>query len=239
MPALRVIGPGRAGGALMAALANAGWEVRDALGRGADLRGAAAEVDLLVLAVPDGAIADVAAAVDAVDSTVVAHMAGSLGLDVLGSHRRPAALHPLVSLPSPEVGAAKLRGAWYAVAGDQLVRDVVSALDGRSIEVADEDRALYHAAASVAANHLVALLGSVERIATTIGVPLEAYLELAAGAAENVRRLGPAAALTGPAARGDDATIERHRAALHEAAPDELAAYDALVALARRLASES
>jgi predicted short-subunit dehydrogenase-like oxidoreductase (DUF2520 family) len=237
---LRVVGAGRAGGSLMRALARAGWEVRPPIGRDDPTAGAARDVDLLVIATPDAAIGEVAAAVEPVASTVVAHLAGSLGLDVLGVHDRRAAIHPLVSLPAPEVGAERLVGAWFAVAGDSLVDRVVLDLDGRSFVVADADRALYHGAACVAANHLVALLGSVERLAGRLGIPGEAYLDLAAGALANVRDLGPAAALTGPAARGDWLTIERHRAAIIEAFPpdvaaEELAAYDALVALARRL----
>jgi predicted short-subunit dehydrogenase-like oxidoreductase (DUF2520 family) len=94
--------------------------------------------------------------------------------------------------------------------------------------VADGDRAAYHAAACVASNHLVALLGSAERIAATAGVPLAAYLDLVRATVENVAELGPEAALTGPAARGDWATIERHRAVLP---PRERDAYEALLAL--------
>lgn len=235
MSSLRVIGPGRAGGALAVALADAGWEVAEPLRRGDDLRGAAVGVDLLVLAVPDAAIAAVAAEVAPEPDTVVAHLAGSLGLGVLAGHARPAALHPLVSLPSAEVGARRLVGATFAVAGDDLVRRVVDDLGGRAFTVADDDRAAYHAAACIASNHLVALLGQVERVAAAVGLPLDAYLSLADGTLANVGELGPAAALTGPAARGDWATIERHREALAALDPTELPAYDALVELARRL----
>ena len=80
MPTLRIVGPGRAGLSLSRALDAAGWRVLPPLGRGDDLSAAAAGTDLLVLATPDGAVADVAAAVDPVDTTVVAHMAGSVGL---------------------------------------------------------------------------------------------------------------------------------------------------------------
>src|SRR4051794_13887160 len=121
MSSVRVIGPGRAGLSLCGALAAAGWSVDQPLGRGDDLTRAADGVDLLVIATPDRAIADVASAVDPVDSTVVAHLAGSLGLDVLAPHSRRAALHPVVSLPNPEIGAARLaNGAWFAVTGDPL-----------------------------------------------------------------------------------------------------------------------
>jgi predicted short-subunit dehydrogenase-like oxidoreductase (DUF2520 family) len=233
---LRVIGPGRAGRALALALAQAGWRVGPVLGRHDDIAGAASGVDLLVIATPDSTIATVAAAVEPVPSTVIAHLAGSLGLDVLAPHPRRAALHPLVAMPSPEVGAERLTaGAWFAVAGDDLVREVVEDLGGRPFAVADEDRAAYHAAAVIASNHLVALLGQVERVAATVGAPFEAYLDLVRATVDNVAALGPTAALTGPVARGDEATIERHLAALD---PSERDAYRAMVALARRLVDD-
>jgi predicted short-subunit dehydrogenase-like oxidoreductase (DUF2520 family) len=229
---LRVVGRGRAGGALALALGRVGWDVEPALGRDDDPAEAAAGVDLLVLATPDPVIAEVAAEVAAEPATVVAHLAGALGLDVLGPHPRRAALHPLVALPDAEVGAERLlAGAWFAVAGDPLVELVVADLGGRRFTVADEDRARYHAAAVIASNHLVALLGQVERVAPD-GVPLEALLALVRGTVDNVAALGPAAALTGPVARGDWATVERHLAALP---PDERTAYQAMVDQARRL----
>jgi predicted short-subunit dehydrogenase-like oxidoreductase (DUF2520 family) len=227
---VRIVGRGRAGGSLAGALEATGWVVEVVPGTAAVV---AAEVDLVVLAVPDGAIAEVAAAVEP-GPAVVAHLAGSLGLDVLTPHVRTASVHPLASLPTPEVGAERLRaGAWFAVAGDAMAAEVVAALGGRAVEVPDEQRAAYHAAAGIASNHLVALLGQVERVAAPVGVPLEAYLDLARATLDNVAALGPAAALTGPAARGDTATLDRHRAALD---PSEVPAYDALVALAQRLA---
>lgn len=241
MPSLRVIGPGRAGGALSLALAGAGWDVAGALGRGDDPRGAAAEVDLLVIATPDAAIAEVASSVepDRTGRATVAHLSGSLGLSVLAPHERRAAIHPLVALPSAALGAERLRaGAWFAVAGDPVADRVVDDLDGLAFAVADEDRALYHAAACIASNHLVALLGQVERVAAAAGVPFEAYLELVRSTVDNVDELGAAAALTGPAARGDWDTVERHRHALGQLGDDELATYDALVRAARRLVDE-
>jgi len=234
---MRVIGLGRAGGSLAGALATAGWDVLEPLGRGDDVSTAAVGADLVVIATPDAVIGEVAAAVEPVDGTVVAHLAGSLGLEVLDRHRRRAGLHPLVSLPSPEIGGPRLAaGAWFAVAGDPLVHQVVADLNGHAFEVADEDRAAYHAAACIAANHLVALLGQVERVAAGVGVPFDAYLDLARDTLDNVAALGAGEALTGPAARGDEATITRHRVALP---PSERPAYDALAAEARRLARQS
>lgn len=232
----RVIGAGRAGRSLASALVGAGWSHLGFLGRHDDPSSALDGVDLLVIATPDDVIASVATAIDPDDRAVVAHLAGSLGLDVLAPHRRTAALHPLVSLPDPEVGATRLAsGAWFAVAGDSLAQRAVADLGGRWFEVSDADRGSYHAAAVVASNHLVALFGQVERIADGIGVPAEAYLDLARATLANVAEMGAVAALTGPAARGDWATLVRHLAALD---PEEHDAYRALAAAARRLVAD-
>lgn len=234
MMRVRIIGPGRAGRSLHLALARAHWPVEDLLGRRDDLAAAAHDVDLLVIAVPDAAVADVAAAVEPDPRSVVAHLSGSLGLAPLSGHPRRAVLHPLVAMPDPERGAERLVGAWFglAVDGDPLVEAVVDELHGRVVRVAEGDWARYHAAAAIAANHLVALLGQVERVAASIGAPLEAYLDLARGSLADVAALGPAAALTGPVRRGDTATVERHQAALPE---EERAAYRALAEEAARL----
>lgn len=226
---LRVVGAGRAGSAMARGLTAAGWET-DVLSHGDDVTGAAHGVDLLLIATPDDAIVEVAAAVDPDPSTVVAHLAGSLGVDVLARHPRRGAIHPLRSIPTP---GTDVRGAWFAVAGDPLVQQVVDDLGGHRVMVADADRAAYHAAACIASNHLVALLGQVERVAATAGVPLAAYLDLVRQTVDNVASLGPSVALTGPVRRGDEATVARHLAALEVA---ERPAYEAMADAARRLA---
>ena len=234
-PRLRIIGPGRAGRSLASALQRAGWQVVGLLGRSDDVRGAGDGADLVLITTPDAAIASVAAAIEPRPEPVIAHAAGSLGLDVLAGHPRTAALHPLVALPDADRGADRLVGSWFAISGDPLVQRAAADLGGRWFEVTDANRSAYHAAAAVASNHLVALMGQVDRIAGGIGVPGEAYLHLAAGALQNVADVGPAAALTGPAARGDWDTIARHLAALD---PSERPAYLALAAAARRLVSD-
>jgi predicted short-subunit dehydrogenase-like oxidoreductase (DUF2520 family) len=217
-------------------LSDAGWGLVGMLGREDDLRPAAHGVDALVIATPDGVVAPVSAAVDPSPTTVVVHLAGSLGLDVLAPHPRRASVHPLVTLPEPRSGAARLlAGGFFAVTGDPLARELVSTLGGQALTVPDDARAAYHAAASLASNHVVALLGQVERVAATAGVPLAAFIGLARGAVDDVAAVGPARALTGPVARGDRVTVERHRAILD---PTERPAYDALVELAQRLVEE-
>ncbi len=232
---IRILGAGRAGTSMARALKAVGHEVDGPWTRGRDLRHAARGVDALVIATADGAIARVAEKIEPDAHCVVLHLSGSLGLEVLGTHPRTGALHPLVPLPTAELGARRLRsGITFAVAGDPLVVEIVESLEGTAVEVADEDRAIYHAAACVAANHVTALLGQVERLAALAGLPLDAFLGLTRAALEDVEHLGPRSALTGPAARGDWSTIERHLAALPEA---ERASYQAGVAAALELAA--
>lgn len=165
------------------------------------------------------------------------HCSGVSGLEVLATHERIGSLHPLMALPDPETGSARLRDhGWFAVAGDPIATELVEALGGRAFQVADDDRALYHATAVVSANHVVALLGQVERLADQVGVPVQAFFDMARASFDDVEAQGAAAALTGPAARGDQATLDAHRRAL----PDtERALYDALAAAAATLAGRS
>lgn len=200
------------------------------------MSGAAHDADLLLLCVPDAAVSEVASQIEPDAHCVIAHCAGSLTLDVLDGHVNRASVHPLTALPSPPIGAQRLRSATFGIAGDRvglaLVRDLVRDLGGRCVEPEESQRVEYHAAAVIASNHLVALLGQVQRVAAQAGVPLEAYLELAEGSLRNVVELGPAAALTGPVARGDWATVAAHLAAME---PDEREAYIALARSAARL----
>ncbi|HEY5109440.1 MAG TPA: DUF2520 domain-containing protein [Acidimicrobiales bacterium] len=227
----------------MAALeAVGGYRSLGAWGRDRSPVDAACGVDILFIATPDDVVADVAAQVRPVATTAVVHLSGSLGLDVLAGHARRGSLHPLVPLPTPAIGAERLRsGITLAVAGDPVTRMVAEALGGNVVEVADADRAAYHAAAVIAANHLVALMGQVERVAAIAGLPLDAFAGLMRAASEDAFALGPGAALTGPAARGDWETVERHRATIAgmPAHRTELAAYDAMVALARQLSLDT
>jgi len=218
-----------------------GWTLEGVLGRADDASGAAVGVDLCLIATPDAAIADVAAHIIPSPTTVLAHLSGALGLDVLEPHQRRASLHPLVSLAGGAPGAAALLGgAWFAVSGDPLATAAVADLGGHTIVVDEARRAAYHAAACVASNHTVTLLAQVERIAAAAGVPLAAYLDLVRATIDNVSALGPAAALTGPVARGDWATVERHLRSIDPGeAPLYLALVDATATLAGRQLPES
>lgn len=228
---------GRAGGSFAAALEAVGWTVVRTYGRHDELRAASTGVDLVLIATDDSSVAHVAGQI-AEGSAVVAHVAGSMGLDALSGFRgATAAIHPLMSLPDPEIGAQRLLDSgWFATAGDPIVETVVADFGGRSVPVADEDRILYHATAAVAANHLTVVLAQVERLAGSIGLPVEPFLDLAQGSLESVRLRGGAAALTGPASRGDQITLDRHVAAMPAA---ERALYKSLMEAAVALAARS
>ena len=233
-PPLRcaVIGAGRLGHALAAALAQAGLEVEGPLGRGADPR-----TDVVLLTVPDTEIQTAAAALTAGNARFVGHCSGATTLAPLAGHEA-FSLHPLMTVP--EGGSAPFAGAGCAIAGSselalQVAEGLADALRMRPVRVADHDRAAYHAAASIAANLLVTLEGGAERLAATAGVPRELLVPLARAALENWAAKGAEQALTGPVARGDEATIARQRAAVEQRAPDLLATFDALVAASRVL----
>lgn len=230
-----VIGTGRAGSSFARALTTAGWTLTTSAGRGDPITRILDDAEIVIVAVPDDTIAAVAAAIDPdPNGGVLLHVSGAKRLDVLDPHERRGSVHPLMSLPDGETGADSLLGGGvFAVAGDSAASEVVAALGGRVIEVNDPDRATYHAAAAVAANHVVVLCAQVERLAESVGVPVDAYWDLLAGVLANVRSSGAVSSLTGPAARGDATTLAGHVAALP---PHERTLYVTLAQHAAELA---
>jgi predicted short-subunit dehydrogenase-like oxidoreductase (DUF2520 family) len=225
-----IVGAGRLGLALAEALRDAGVEVEGPLGRGARPL-----AEIVLLCVPDG---EIRAAAEVTPAELIGHCSGATTLDVLGD-REGFSLHPLMTVTE---GGASFEGAGCAVAGtsDRALRTaegLARALKMRPVEVPAEDRAAYHAAASIAANFLVTLEGAAERLAATAGVPRELLVPLARAALENWAANGAEQALTGPVARGDEATIARQREAIETRAPELLEAFDALVAASRVLAA--
>ena len=226
---ISIVGAGRAGSSLSTALELVGHDVRVVHHEDASR---ITDAELIILCVPDDAVAEVAASIAPREDRVIAHVAGSRNLDVLAPHPRVGSLHPLMALPSESDGD-RLIGATFCVAGDELVLDVARSLAGRIITLRDDQRTTYHAAAVVASNHLVALMGQVRTLAESIGLTLEDFLALARRSLDDVATFGPDDALTGPASRGDMATIDAHLAALPES---ERSTYVALANAAFELA---
>jgi predicted short-subunit dehydrogenase-like oxidoreductase (DUF2520 family) len=236
LDSIAIVGAGRLGTALAAALRAGGLPVTGPLGRGS----AAAGHEVVLLCVPDGEIAAAAAALGPPDDRVVGHCSGATGLDVLAG-RIAFSLHPLMTVPAG-AGPGVFAGAGCAIAGStpaalEVARALADALGLRATTVADADRAAYHAAASIASNFLVTLEDGAERLAATAGVARPLLVPLVRAAVEHWAEHGGPAALTGPIARGDEATVARQRAAVAERCPELLAVFDALAGATRALAA--
>jgi predicted short-subunit dehydrogenase-like oxidoreductase (DUF2520 family) len=243
-----VVGAGRLGTALARALHECGYEVRALVSRSAaHARRAAAsagveslalvvnqldklpEVALLFITTPDDAVEQTAARLAALPhpvACVALHVSGALSSDVLAplGERgiRVGSMHPLAAVSDAVSGAASLRGAFYCVEGDgaavRAARRVVRDLGGESFTVRSEDKPLYHAAAVLAAGHVVALfdvaLDTLQRCGLKERRAREVLLPLIGSAVENLATQPPARALTGSLARTDVETVRKHLRAL-------------------------
>jgi predicted short-subunit dehydrogenase-like oxidoreductase (DUF2520 family) len=210
-----------------------GIEVLGPLGRGAAPTG----VEVVLLCVPDDEIAAAARLVP--PGPLVGHCSGATSLDVLAPHEC-FSLHPLMTATGGD-DPLRLRGAGAAIAGSTArALAAAGALARRvglePVEIADEDRVAYHAAASMASNFLVTLEGAAEELLATAGAGRELLVPLVRATVENWARLGPARALTGPVSRGDEGTVARQRAAVADRAPELLPMFDALVDATRAVA---
>jgi predicted short-subunit dehydrogenase-like oxidoreductase (DUF2520 family) len=230
---LALVGRGRLGSALAQALADSGLALlQGPLGRGAD----GADADAVLLCVPDDEIAAAAALI--APGRLVGHCSGATSLEPLAPHEA-FSLHPLMTVTGY---GARFAGAGAAIAGStaralEFARGLAQALGMRGVEVADRDRVAYHAAASIASNFLITLEAAAERLAGSAGVDRELLAPLVRATVENWIALGPERALTGPVARGDQATVTAQRAVLAERAEDLAPLFDALVEATRALAA--
>lgn len=254
--AIGIIGGGRLGSSLAAALAGCGCRVsavasrdRPAAARAAAASGAAIlsaqavvdRCDVVFLTVPDRAVADVCAALRWRAGQAAVHCSGALGLEVLAGARAAGALagclHPLQSFPAREPEPWRFTGITCGIEGDGTLRGtlerIARALGATVVSLAGVPRARYHAAAVLASNDVVALMGAATRTWVLAGLPAEraraALAPLLVAAAANVAALPLTEALTGPVARGDVATVAAHLAAL-DGAPELRALYRALAA---------
>jgi predicted short-subunit dehydrogenase-like oxidoreductase (DUF2520 family) len=238
-----VVGAGRLGTALSGALRAAGLEVDGPAGRGERPRG-----DVVLLCVPDREIPRAAETV-AGAAALVGHTSGATPLTALAAAERAGAglfgLHPLQTIAADSPPAA-FQGAGCAVAGStpealRAATGIARRLGMTPFEIDDEGRAAYHAAASIASNFLVTLQAAAERVAADAGLePAEARALLAPlvrQTVENWAERGPERALTGPVARGDEATVQAQRDAVQQAAPELLELFDELVRHSRTLAA--
>jgi predicted short-subunit dehydrogenase-like oxidoreductase (DUF2520 family) len=260
---LILVGPGRAGLSLALASLEAGHRVIGVLARDSNAARLAADrlgadmlswdsdlvrADLLVVAVRDDAIEGVAHRLAhraaAVDGAV--HLSGLKSASALEAIAGPpvASFHPLQTLPTPEVGAAHLAGAWIAVTSDDdLLSDrlfaLAASLGARPFELDDAAKPLYHAAAAAAANFTLAALAMSRQLFEAAGVDFEVAHPLVRGVIENALEMGPDQALTGPAARGDVGTVHAQLEAVRALSPSLAEDFAAMVRATARIAGTS
>ncbi|HEY6320517.1 MAG TPA: Rossmann-like and DUF2520 domain-containing protein [Thermoanaerobaculia bacterium] len=245
-----VVGPGRVGKSVAGWAVAAGAELVAAAGRDGVAGFGSGGQDLLLIAVPDGVLAEVAERLATrAQAAVVLHTSGSRDAAVLAPLRAAGSaagtLHPLKAFPRVLSAPEEASGVFFALDGEPaaqaLARRLVAAWGGVAGEVPPAARPLYHFAATLAAGGVATLLATAADLARKAGLPPEVasgYLELARGtvaAAIAAPVQAPAAALaaiTGPVARGDLATVQSHFQALRAAAPERLE-------LARELARET
>jgi predicted short-subunit dehydrogenase-like oxidoreductase (DUF2520 family) len=195
----------------------------------------AADPDLVLLCVPDRAIAEVAGSI--LPGPWIAHVSGATPLAALDPHEKRFGLHPLQTFPRRNGPPTQLDGAWGAVTAETAeARDVgfrlAETLGLRPFELDDGSRAAYHAGAAVASNFLVTLRAAARSLLESAGAPPEALDPLIRGVMDNGFEL------TGPIARGDWATVERHLAVIRAERPElerlYLALAEATAAIAGR-----
>ena len=207
-----IVGTGRVGTAIGARLRERGVQVRDG------------GAELVLLCVPDGAIAGVARSIE--PGPWVAHVSGATSLSALDPHRRRFSLHPLQTFTRAR-GAEQLDGAYGAVTAETeearaVAVELAETLGLRPFDLRDDQRVLYHAGAAIASNFLVTLRRVAGRLVEDAGAPPEALEPLMRRTIENGFEL------TGPIARGDWATVDAHVHAIRARRPEYERLYRAL-----------
>jgi len=197
------------------------------------------EAELIILAVPDDAIAGLAAELRMYGGQAMIHTSGALGAEVLEPARAAGtqigAFHPLVAFADTERAIAALHGATVAIEGDEqlaaLLARMAEAVGASAVRLLPGTKAAYHAAAVLAAGGFVALLDAIAELGRVAGLDeagsLAIYGDLIEQTLGNARALGIANALTGPVTRGDVGTLARHIETLRLHAPAALPLYRA------------
>jgi predicted short-subunit dehydrogenase-like oxidoreductase (DUF2520 family) len=255
-PYLGIVGAGAVGTALGVALSRAGWPITAVASRNAERRnrfsqlvgGTRAfaeataildEAELIILAVPDDALAPLAASLRLYAGQALIHTSGALGAEVLepamAAGTQVGSFHPLVAFADTERAVAALHGATVAVEGDDqlvaLLADMAEAIGATAVRLAPGSKSAYHAAAVLAAGGFDALLDAIAELGRVAGLDeassLAIYGPLIQQTLGNAQALGIRAALTGPITRGDVGTLRAHLATLHDHAPGVLDLYRA------------
>lgn len=233
---IAVIGDGRLGGVLTTALRASGLTVYGPLRRDDEIPTA----DIALLCVPDSAIPEAASAARP-HATRIGHVSGATPLDHVDFSIHP--LQTFTGSESPDI----FHGIGAAIAGRapadmNIAEQLARTLGARPFEVDDAHRADYHAAASFASNFVLTVLDAAEQLAASAGIKDDEARDLLAPlirrTVDNWQSSGATASLTGPIARGDDATVARQRAAIDDARPELTSLFDELATATRAIARQ-
>ncbi len=261
-PKIAIIGAGRAGCAIGLALADSGYKIVSVAGRShesqvraegffpkaivtSDAAQAAKEAEVVIIATGDGQIEEVCKAVRAGGGfevgKIAVHLSGATSLKALEAAKMAgadvASLHPNRSFADADRPLKELSGTYFGITAsskraERFLKDMVVALGGKVISIKDKDKPLYHAAACIASNYLVALVHLVQETYRNAGLDEvdsdEIFWPLLEGTLKNIKAKGRAGALTGPIARGDTETIKGHLLALRERSEEDARLYAAL-----------
>jgi len=260
---IALVGPGRAGQSIAISANGAGHDVAAVAARDIEQATVVARrfdavplaigepvppVDLVIIAVTDDAIEAVAGEIAPVARNAAAsaiHLSGATpvsALQAFGDHGVAiGSFHPLQTMPTPELGARRLAGAWVAVTADEPLRstlyDLAETIGLHPFDLRDDDRLAYHAAAAAAANFPIAALAIAERLFEAKNVPFDAARPLVDAIVANAFDSGPEASLTGPIARGELDVVRRQCEALGAWDADVQRLYQDLGLLAAELSS--
>lgn len=264
LPNVGFIGAGRAGRALAHGLRSAGYRVRAVASRtdasaqrlasavnavAMSAQGVANVAGLVFITTPDRAIGDMATAIAWQPGQRVVHVSGALDLTplrvALAAGAEVGSIHPVQTFLG--TGSDSLDGVTFGIEAVGPLRDVLvgmaTRLGGHAIDVPAEARALYHAAAIMSCGYVTSLLHDAAtawvRAGLDLDVGVRALTHIASKTVANVRQAGFDTALTGPIARGDEATVRAHMASIRRTAPSLLEGYAANGRRMALLASES
>jgi len=202
-----------------------------------DSQDVADNAELVFITTPDDVIASVASQVHWHAGQSVVHCSGAASTDILELARKSGAhvgaIHPLQTFASIEQAIENIPGSTFAVEAEEpllsILKDMATALGGDWIELKASDKVLYHAAAVITCNYMVTLIKLATDLWQTFNVPTpkttKALMPLLQGTLNNIDTVGIPQCLTGPIARGDIGTIEKHLDALQKVAPNLVSTY--------------
>jgi len=211
------------------------------------------KADCILITTPDDAISSACGEIalcPSIKNKFVFHMSGAGDLDILGAAKKAgaavASIHPLQSFSSIDQAIKNIPGSYFAITSDKKsqapARNIVLNLGGIPFFISSNQKPLYHAAACIASNYLVALMNTVESIYQAIGLnekdAKKAYLPLVYGSLRNIENSGSIPSLTGPIARGDSGTIKKHISAINKNLPQYSSLYSSLGLIAVKVAQK-